>query len=85
MKNPFKKLFSKHKEDLVLVYLNDLPFLTESFEVQEDELGNRFIIAVAAYDVLAKKWCFYKKKTKKYVDAFKIRYMKNNILIKYNK
>ena len=80
MKNPFKKLFSKHKEEPILVYTNNEPWLCDSLELTKDKDGIIYLTVIAGYDLSTKKWIFFTKHPKIEINDCKVRYMDHNIL-----
>lgn len=81
MKNPFKKLFSKHKEDNILIYVSSLAYLCNDLTIREDKYGQKYIKIIASYDYDFKHWRFHKQKV--CVDYCIVKHMKNNILTVY--
>ncbi len=77
--NIFKKLFSKHKEDNILVYVGDTAYFCNTLDTKEDKVG-KYIVVIAQYYPYYKKWAFFKKKTRVYIDEFKVKYLDHNIL-----
>lgn len=77
--NIFKKLFSKHKEDNILVYVDNDAYFCNALDVNKDQEG-RYVVAIARYYTSYKKWAFFKKKTRVYIDDRKVKYMDHNIL-----
>ena len=93
MKNPFKKLFSKHKEDGILFYVGGVrentPYMCESLDIKEDKDGSKYIQAYSRYDFWTKRWVNEKVKVyflhiynNELVGPESIHYMENNILKK---
>lgn len=77
--NIFKKLFSKHKEDNFLVYVDNDAYFCNSLDVEEDKVG-KYIVVIAKYYPYYGKWAFFKKKTRVYIDDLKVKYLDHNIL-----
>lgn len=77
--NIFKKLFSKHKEDNFLVYVDNDAYFCKTLDINEDQEG-KYIVVIAKYYPYYKKWAFFKKKTRVYVDDHKVKYIDHNIL-----
>ena len=67
MKNPFNKLFSKHKEEPVLFYVDGQPFFAEELKVNTDGKGRKYINAFAYFSLQNKKWVFYRRKNPVYI------------------
>ena len=78
MKNILKKLFSK--EEPILVYVDNEPWLCDSLELTKDKEGIIYITAIAGYDTSNKKWIFYTKHPKIRINGCKVRYMDHNLL-----
>ena len=46
--NIFKKLFSKHKEDNILVYVGDTAYFCNTLDTKEDKVG-KYIVVIAQH------------------------------------